>query len=100
MKEKRNAWGHQLARLSMDRQIQLRRQHRPCGHAQCGNPAEFAASYKRIGGNGTTRGVVLRHERLKCEGHAQEFAQRHNIPWPVEVKKPCPGWATGANADT
>jgi hypothetical protein len=42
--------------------------------------------------------VVLRHERLKCEGHAQEFAQRHNIPWPAPSKS-CPGWATGADAD-
>jgi hypothetical protein len=82
MQEKRKAWDHKLTRLSMERQIELRRQHRPCGHAQCGNPAEFAASYKRIGGNGKSRGVV-RNERLKCDGHAAEFAQRHNIPWPV-----------------
>jgi hypothetical protein len=82
MQEKRKAWDHKLTQLSMDRQIQLRRQHRPCGHAQCGNPAEFAASYKRIGGK--SRGVI-RNERLKCEGHAAEFAQRHNIPWPVSA---------------
>jgi hypothetical protein len=80
MQEKRKAWNHKLTRLSMDRQIQLRRQHRPCGHAQCGNPAEFAASYKRTSGQWPR---VVRVERLKCDGHAAEFAQRHNLPWPV-----------------
>ena len=43
------------------------------GHHHCGNPAEFAASYNRMGGKG--RRSVVRNQRLKCEGHAAEFAQ-------------------------
>lgn len=78
--ETNKAWDHQLDRISTDRQIALRRQHRPCGHHHCGNPAEFAASYKRMGGKG--RRTVVRNQRLKCEGHAAEFAQKYNIPWP------------------